>query len=211
MSEASSAGGMKTARTSAPNSVLERRARWWEYATTIWNAGEIVVTVALGVAAHSLALVAFGLDSCVEVFSSLVVLWHLGGDPESADPGRARRAVRLIGVAFGLLALYLTVDVISGLATHHLSDSSPVGMGFMAATVVVMFVLASGKRRTGEAIDNRPLVANASMTFIDGCLAGGVLIGLALNAALGWWWADPLAAGIVAIIAANEARENWAG
>lgn len=190
---------------------LERRARRWEYATTIWNIGEIVVTVSLGLAAHSLALVAFGLDSCVEVFSSLVVLWHLGGDPESADPARARRAMRLIGIAFGLLALYLTADVINGLATHHLSDSSPLGMGFMAATVVVMFVLASGKRRTGLVLDNRPLVANASMTFIDGCLAGGILTALALNAAVGWWWADPLAAGIVAVVAAVEARENWAG
>lgn len=212
MSEDRSTVGVTARRAPArPSAVLERRARWWEYATTTWNTGEIVVTVVLGLAAHSLALVAFGLDSCVEVFSSLVVLWHLGGDPETADPGRARRAMRLIGVAFGLLALYLTADAINGLATHHLSDSSPVGMGFMAATVVVMFVLASGKRRTGHAIENRPLIANASMTFIDGCLAGGVLIGLALNAALGWWWADPLAAGIVAIIAANEARENWNG
>jgi divalent metal cation (Fe/Co/Zn/Cd) transporter len=194
-----------------PGENLQRRARWWEYATTIWNTTEIFVTIALGLAAHSLALIAFGLDSCVEVFSSLVVLWHLGGDPESADPDRARRAMRLIGAAFGLLALYLTVDAINGLATHHLSESSPFGMGFVAATVVVMFVLAWGKRRTGEALDNRPLVANASMTFIDGCLAGGILIALALNAAFGWWWADPLAAGIVAVIAANEARENWAG
>ena len=177
----------------------------------MWNTGEIAVTVTLGLAAHSLALVAFGLDSCVEVFSSLVVLWHLGGDPESADPARARRAMRLIGVAFGLLAIYLTIDATHGLATHHVSDSSPFGMGFMTATVAVMFGLAWGKRRTGEAIDNRPLVANASMTFIDGCLAGGILIALALNAAFGWWWADPLAAGIVAVIAANEARDNWSG
>jgi divalent metal cation (Fe/Co/Zn/Cd) transporter len=190
---------------------LQKRGRWWEYATTIWNTSEIFVTIVLGLAAHSLALIAFGLDSCVEVFSSLVVLWHLGGDPETADPDRARRAMRLIGAAFGLLALYLTVDAINGLATHHLSDSSPFGMGFVAATVVVMFVLAWGKRRTGKALDNRPLIANASMTFIDGCLAGGILIALALNAAFGWWWADPLAAGIVAVIAANEARENWAG
>ena len=190
---------------------LQTRARRWEYATTAWNTSEIFVTIALGLAAHSLALIAFGLDSCVEVFSSLVVLWHLGGDTESADPARARRAVRLIGVAFGLLALYLTVDAVNGLATHHLSDSSPVGMGFIAATVVVMFVLAGGKERTGVALDNRPLVANAHMTFIDGCLAGGILIALALNAAFGWWWADPLAAAIVAVIAANQARENWAG
>jgi divalent metal cation (Fe/Co/Zn/Cd) transporter len=188
---------------------LRRRARWWEYATTIWNTGEVFVTIGLGIAAHSLALIAFGLDSCVEVFASVVVLWHLGGDAESVDPGRARRAMRLIGSAFGVVAVYLAIDAVRGLVTHHVSESSPFGMGFMAATVGVMLVLAWGKRRTGLALSNRPLVANATMTFIDGCLAGGILVALALNTVLGWWWADPLAAGIVAVIAANEAREAW--
>jgi divalent metal cation (Fe/Co/Zn/Cd) transporter len=188
-----------------------RRARRWEYGTTAWNTSEIFVTIGLGLAAHSLALIAFGLDSCVEVFASVVVLWHLGGDTETVDPKRARRAMRLIGSAFGVLAGYLVVDAAYGLGTHHLSESSPFGIGFMAATVAVMFVLAAGKRRAGRALANRPLVANASMTFIDGCLAGGILVALALNTAFGWWWADPLAAGVVAVLAANEARESWTG
>jgi Co/Zn/Cd efflux system component len=82
-------------------------------------------------------------------------------------------------------------------------------VGFLAATVVVMFLLARAKRRTGLSLGNRPLVANGSMTFIDGCLATGVLVALAAQMAMGWWWADPLAAGIVAVVALNEARHGW--
>lgn len=189
--------------------LLERRARRLEYATTVWNSTEAVVAIASGLAAHSLALVAFGLDSCVEVFASVVVLWHLGGAPEDADPARARRAVRLIAVAFATLGIYLGTQSVGGFVTRITPDSSPVGAGFMAVTVVIMFGLAWGKRRTGRALENRPLEANASMTFIDGCLASGILVALVLDGLFGWWWADPLAAGIVAVVCFSEAWENW--
>ena len=188
---------------------LERRGRRLEYATTAWNCLEAIVAIASGVAAGSLALVAFGLDSCVEVFASIVVLWHLGGAPEDADPARARRALRLIAGAFGFLGVYLLVSAIRGFAMHNTPESSTVGTAFIAATVVVMFSLAWAKRRTGRALDNRPLVANASLTFIDGCLATGILVALLADRMFGWWWADPLAAGIVGLVALNEARENW--
>jgi len=190
---------------------LERRGRRLEYATTAWNCLEAVVAIATGVAAGSLALVAFGLDSCVEVFASIVVLWHLGGAPEEADPGRASRAVRLIAGAFAFLGVYLLVQAVRGFVTHNTPDSSLIGTAFIAATVVVMFALAWGKRRTGRALENRPLVANASMTFIDGCLATGVLVALLADRVFGWWWADPLAAAIVGLVALNEARDNWSG
>jgi divalent metal cation (Fe/Co/Zn/Cd) transporter len=149
------------------------------------------------------------LDSCVEVLASLVVLWHLGGDAEDVDPGRARRAMRLIAGAFGLLGVYLLVDAVRGLVTRSVSEPSGAGIVFMAATVVVMLGLARGKRRTGLALDSRPLIANASMTLLDGCLAAGVLVALMADRLAGWWWADPLAAGVVGLIALNEARENW--
>jgi len=188
---------------------LERRGRRLEYATTAWNVLEAVVAVSAGLAANSLALVAFGLDSCVEVFASIVVLWHLGGAPEDADPGRARRAVRLIAGAFAVLGVYLLVQAVRGFVTRITPASSPLGTGFIAATVVVMFALAWGKRRTGRALENRPLTANASLTFIDGCLATGILAALLGDRLFGWWWADPLAAAVVGIVALNEARENW--
>ncbi len=89
------------------------------------------------------------------------------------------------------------------------SEPSDVGTAFIGATVAVMFSLAWAKRRAGAALHNRPLVANASMTFIDGCLAAGVLVALAAQRIAGWWWADPLTAGVVALVALNEARAHW--
>jgi divalent metal cation (Fe/Co/Zn/Cd) transporter len=172
---------------------LGRRARRLEYATTAWNSLEAVVAISTGLASHSLALVAFGLDSCVEVLASVVVLWHLGGAPEEADPARAQRAMRLIAVAFGVLGVYLVVEALRSVVTRSVSEPSGIGIVFMAATVVVMVVLAAGKRRTGMALGSRPLVANASMTMIDGGLATGVLVALALDR----------------LVALNEARENW--
>ena len=140
-----------------------------------------------------------------------MVLWHLGGAPEAADPARARRAMRLIAGAFAVLGAYLLVQAARGFVTRITPESSPVGTAFIAATVVVMFLLAWGKRRTGQALDNRPLIANASMTFIDGCLATGILVALLADRLFGWWWADPLAAAIVGLVALSEARENWRG
>jgi divalent metal cation (Fe/Co/Zn/Cd) transporter len=188
---------------------LERRGRRLEYATTAWNCLEAIIAVGTGLAANSLALVAFGLDSCIEVFASIVVLWHLGGASETADPARARRAIRLIAGAFGVLGVYLLVQAVRGFVTGITPDSAPVGTAFMGATVVVMFALAWGKRRTGLALRNRPLIANASMTFIDGCLATGILVALVVDRLFGLWWADPLAAAIVGVVALNEARQNW--
>jgi divalent metal cation (Fe/Co/Zn/Cd) transporter len=204
-------GPIVSARETDPRGprALARRGRRLEYLTTAWNSLEAVVAVVTGLAAHSLALVAFGLDSCIEVFASLVVLWHLGGAPEVADPLRARRALRLIAGAFGVLSVYLAAQAVHSVVARTRPESSPVGIGFIAATVVVMFVLARAKRRTGRALGNRPLVANGTMTFIDGCLAAGVLLALVLQTTTGWWWTDPLAAGVVAIVAFNEAREGW--
>ena len=117
--------------------------------------------------------------------------------------------MRLIAAAFAVLGVYLLVQAIRGVVTHSKPESSTLGTVFMAATVVVMFTLAWGKRRTGQALKNRPLMANASMTFIDGCLAAGILVALLLDRVAGWWWADPLAAAVVGLVALNEARENW--
>lgn len=190
---------------------LDRAGQRWEYTTTAWNTVEAVVSVASGLVAHSLALVAFGLDSSVEVFASLIVLWHLRGDDETVDPSRTHRAMRLLAGAFAALGIYLVGDSIHGLTTHAKAETSPVGMAFMAATVVVMFILAWGKRRTGLALVNRPLIANARMAVIDGSLAASILAALALEVVFGWWWADPVAAAIVAVVALNEAHELWTG
>jgi divalent metal cation (Fe/Co/Zn/Cd) transporter len=183
-----------------------RRGRRLQYATITWNLMEVFVTVGLGLAAGSLALIAFGLDSLVEVFASLVVVWYIADDRAL---GRERRALRMVAVAFAVLGLYLVGASIYNIAAGEAADASPLGIAYLAITAGVMFGLARMKHRLAEADDNAPFAAEASMTFLDGCLATGILIALALNALAGLWWADPAAAALVAGFCAREAAANW--
>lgn len=185
---------------------LLRRGRRLQYATIAWNLMEVFVTVGLGVAAGSLALIAFGLDSLVEVFASLVVVWYIADDEAR---GRERRALHLVAIAFAVLALYLAGASIYNLATGEAAESSPLGIGYLAITALVMFGLSVLKRRIAREAANAPLAAEASMTFLDGCLASGILIALVLNTTAGLSWADPSAAMLVAVFCVREAVGNW--
>lgn len=187
-----------------------RRGRVLEWVTIGWNTMEVFVTIGLGLAANSLALVAFGLDSLVEVFASLVVLWHMREAPEAEAHGRRRRALRLVAAAFTVLAVYLLIAAIRSIVSGAKPENSPIGIAYLGATAVVMFSLAKMKKTTGRAANSDPLLAEASMTFLDGWLSTGILLALASNAIWGWWWADPLAALLVAVFCLNEARESWA-
>lgn len=175
--------------------VLTHRGLQLEYATLGWNVVTICIVVSAAVVARSVALAGFALDSGIEIFASAVVIWHLRGDVE---PARERRAARLIGVAFLALAVYLVGQTVVTLVVGVHPDSSAVGIAWLAATCVVMFSLAAAKARTGRALGNAVLQSEAKVTVVDGCLAAAVLLGLLLNSALGWWWAD-LAAGLVVI------------
>ena len=188
---------------------LERLGSRLQWATIAWNSFEVFVTIGLGVAAGSLALIAFGLDSLVEVFASLVVIWHMNPGVAGHRAVRDRRAMRLVGVAFGLLAVYLVVAGIRQLVLATQPDSSPAGIAYLFVTAIVMFSLARWKRRVGTALTSEPFRAEAAMTFLDGCLATSILTALALNLVLGWWWADPAAALLIGAVAAREARESW--
>jgi divalent metal cation (Fe/Co/Zn/Cd) transporter len=188
---------------------LQRLALRLEYGTIAWNVGEAVLTLALGAVASSLALIGFGAVSVVELFASLVVVWHLVPGHEADHPHRTRLALRLVGVAFGVLAIALALVAISDLTGGRRPDESPWGIAYLVLAALVMFGLARVKRTTAEKLDSEPLRSEATMTLLDGFLATATLIGLALNAVAGWWWADPGAALIVAVAAANEARENW--
>lgn len=190
------------------SSHLYRRALRLEYATIGWNIGEVVFTIWLGIVAGSLALIAFGTDSIVEVFASSVVVWHLRPGQAGDRPHRTKRALRLVSVAFAALAVALAVAGIRDLTTGRRAGESWWGVAYLGVTVVVMFALAIVKRRLAVQLDSSPLQAEAQMTFLDGILSAATLTGLALNAFLGWWWADPAAALMVAAFAANEAREN---
>lgn len=185
----------------------EQRAVRLEWVTIGWNAAEVGVTIGLGMAARSLALVAFGLDSVVEIFASLVVLWQLRGD--TASSARVARGLRLVAAAFALLGLFLLTTAGIRLAAGAEVGESPIGVGYLAATVVVMLSLARAKGRLGDQLGNHPLTAEARMTLLDGFLAALILLALVLNLLWGWWWADAVAAMSVGVLALVEARENF--
>jgi hypothetical protein len=165
-----------------------------------WNVVGVVVLAWSAISARSVALAGFGLDSLIEIGASVVVVWELTGTGES----RQRRALRLIGSGFALLALYLFIQGVAVLlARHHAGHSIP-GIMWTALTAVAMFLLAFGKARTGAALDNVVLRTEGRVTLVDGILATSVLAGLALNAVLNWWWADPLAGFVLVYYAGRE-------
>jgi len=188
---------------------LRRRGLRLEWATNGWNAMEVVVTITLGVQAGSLALIAFGLDSIIEIFASTVVIRNLHDDRDDPGDRRVHRSLRLISVAFWVLAAFLVVLSVRGLVRGDRPDSSPLGVAYLALTAVAMFGLAGLKRVTARELGSEPLQAEASMTFLDGCLSTGILTALVLNAWLGWWWTDATAALVVAAYAVNEGVDHW--
>jgi divalent metal cation (Fe/Co/Zn/Cd) transporter len=183
--------------------VLLRRGFALEYATLAWNVAGIVVLAIAAIAARSVALAGFALDSLIEIGASTVVIWELSGTGEQ----RQRRGLRLIGYAFAALAVYLLVQSTLVLATGYHPRPSVPGIIWTAVTAAVMFALAAGKARTGRALGNPVLRTEGRVTMIDAILATAVLLGLVLNAALGWWWADPAAGYVLVFYAAREVRE----
>jgi divalent metal cation (Fe/Co/Zn/Cd) transporter len=182
---------------------LLRRGFALEWMTLGWNVAGIIVVGFAAVAARSVALAGFGLDSLIEIGASTVVIWELSG----TGAERQRRGLRLIGWAFAALAVYLLVQSTLVLATRYHPRPSVPGIIWTAVTAAVMFALAAGKARTGRALDNPVLRTEGRVTMIDGILATAVLAGLVLNAALGWWWADPAAGYVLVYYAAREVRE----
>ena len=182
---------------------LLRRGFALEYATLGWNVAGIVILAIAAITARSVALAGLGLDSLIEIGASTVVIWELSG----SGAERQRRGLRLIGYAFAVLASYVLVQSTIVLATGYHPRHSVLGIGWTAATAVAMFALAAGKARTGAALANPVLRTEGRVTLIDGILAVAVLLGLVLNAALGWWWADPAAGYVLVYYAAREVRE----
>jgi divalent metal cation (Fe/Co/Zn/Cd) transporter len=182
---------------------LTRRGFALEWATLGWNVAGIIVLALAAVTARSVALAGFGLDSLIEIGASTVVIWELSG----TGPERQRRGLRLIGYAFAALAAYLLVQSTVVLAAGYHPRHSVPGIIWTAVTAAVMFALAAWKARTGRALDNPVLRTEGRVTMIDGILAVAVLLGLVLNAAAGWWWADPASGYVLVYYAAHEVRE----
>lgn len=195
---------MTTPKTTAlPQSArLVRRGLRLEYATLGWNVVGVVILAIGALTAGSVALAGFGFDSLIEIGASTVVVWELTG----ANPARERTAMKLIGSAFVVLVIYLLALVTYTFATGGHPQPSTLGIAWTAITLVVMLALAAGKARTGKALGNPVLQTEGRVTLIDAYLAAAVLVGLVLNAGLGWWWADPAAGLIIIYYAAREAH-----
>jgi divalent metal cation (Fe/Co/Zn/Cd) transporter len=207
---------MSGAATAASRSALLRRGLLLEYLTVGWNVGEGVIAVVSGFVAGSPALIGFGVDSFVESVSGAALIWRLraeiGGDLDDDAVERVeRRAERFVGIAFLLLAAYVAFEAVRALVSGSAPDASPVGIVLTAVSIVVMLWLARAKRQTGEALGSRALIADSMQTYACWYLSVTALAGLVLNAALGWWWADPLAALAIAVILVREGLEALGG
>ena len=187
-----------------------RRARLLNKITIGWNAVEGVVALVAGVAAGSVSLVGFGLDSAIEVSAAAILAWRLyqersGGCMQESD----QRATRAIAVSFGLLAAYVAVESVRELATGAQPDSSMVGIVMAALSLAVMPVLARAKRRLAPALGSRAVEADAAQTSLCALMSAVLLVGLGANAVAGWAWADPLAGLGIAALAGAEAVQTW--
>jgi divalent metal cation (Fe/Co/Zn/Cd) transporter len=188
--------------------VLVRRIRLLVAATITYNLIEAVVAITAGAAASSVALIGFGLDSLIEVASAAAVAWQFA----SRNPERREQvALRIIAWSFFALAAYVTVEALRALLGRAEAGHSTVGIALLVVSVVVMPFLSLAQRRTGRELRSASAVADSKQTLLCTALSATVLVGLILNSTLGWWWADPLAALMLAGIAVREGREAWRG
>jgi divalent metal cation (Fe/Co/Zn/Cd) transporter len=187
---------------------LGRRAQLLAGASVTYNVIEAIIAISAGLTAGSVALVGFGLDSVVEVSSGLIILWQFRHRlPET----RERQALRLLAFSFFGLAAYVTFESVRSLITGSHADTSRVGIGLAIASLIVMPVLSWAQRRTGKALGSNAVVADGTQTLLCTYLSAVLLVGLVLNATLGWGWADPIAGLIIAAVATREGVEAWRG
>ena len=192
--------------------VVARRGRALQYLTIGWNSLECVIALAAGWIAGSIALVGFGFDSAIEVASSLAALWRLAWDRDESRRERAeRRTLRLIGIAFLLLAGYVAVDAAGALVARRAPDRSLPGIVLAVLSLIVMPLLAHFKRRVATQLQSGALEAETRQTQVCAFLSAILLLGLGLNAWLGWWWADSIAALAMTPLIAREGWEALRG
>lgn len=188
--------------------VLQRRIRWIVTATIGYNLIEAIVAITAGAAASSAALIAFGLDSTIEVLSAAAVAWQFTRrDPQRWEKG----TLRVIAVAFFALAAYVSVTSLLALVTRIEVAHSPAGIVITALSVVIMPFLSFAERRAGRELGSATAVADSKQTLICSYLSAAVLAGLVLNSLFGWWWADAIAGLVIAGFAVREGIEAWRG
>jgi divalent metal cation (Fe/Co/Zn/Cd) transporter len=192
---------------SAARETEMRKGRRLEYFTLGWNLTEAFVGVCAGVIAGSIALIGFGLDSIIESFSGATLLWRLQSG--EADERREQIAVKLVGMSFFGLAVYVAADAIKTLVQREPPDASIVGVCLSIVSIIVMPLLARAKRRVAAGLDSRALVADSHQTDLCAYLSGILFVGLGLNALFGWWWADSIAAILMVPIITHEGIEAF--
>ncbi|RIV39160.1 cation diffusion facilitator family transporter [Micromonospora radicis] len=188
--------------------VLARRIRWFVGATIAYNVVEAVVAITAGTLASSTALVGFGLDSIVEVSSAAAVAWQFSATDHQR---RERAALRVIAISFFALAAYVGVESVRALLGDARAQHSTVGLILAALSLAIMPVLSLAQRRAGRELGSASAVADSKQTLLCTYLSGVLLVGLAVNSLFGWWWADPVAALVIATVAGKEGWDAWRG
>ncbi len=196
--------------SAAERARLEQRARRLAWAGNAWHLVEFAIAVGAGIAAGSIALIAFGVDSLIEVAAGLTIVWRFSGSRLGSATSE-RRAQQLIAVGYFLLAAYVAVESVRDLAGGREPGVSWVGIGLAAFTALSMPLLARAKRRVGHALGSAATVGEGGQNMICAYLSIALLVGLLANALAGWWWADPIAALVIGVVAAREGVESWRG
>lgn len=183
-----------------------RRGRLLEYITIIWNSLEGIIAIGAGILAGSIALVGFGVDSVIEVSSGAIILWRL-----VSGEHREKLALRLVGISFLALAAYVTFDAVKSLWFREAPETTYIGIGIAALSLIVMPFLAHAKRKVARELNSNAMLADSKQTDLCTYLSAILLGGLILNAIFGWWWADPVAALIMVPIIAREGAQALRG
>ena len=196
--------------SAAERARLEQRARRLAWAGNAWHLIEFAIAVGAGIAAGSIALIAFGVDSLIEVAAGLTIVWRFSGSRLGSATSE-RRAQEVIALSYFLLAGYVAVESLRDLAGGRQPGVSWVGIGLAAFTALSMPLLARAKRRVGHALGSAATVGEGGQNMICAYLSIALLVGLLANALVGWWWADPIAALVIGVVAAREGIESWRG
>jgi divalent metal cation (Fe/Co/Zn/Cd) transporter len=189
---------------------LERRAKRLAWGGNGWHSVEFAIAIAAGIAAGSVALVGFGIDSVIEASAGGVIVWLFSGGRGSSAAAE-RRAQQLVAASYAILVAYIGVQVVRDLVQAHHPGASRLGIGLAAFTAITMPLLTAAKRRVGMRLGSAAVVSEASQNLICAYLSIALLAGLLANALAGWWWADPAAAVVIAALAAREGIESWRG
>ncbi|HEY1324842.1 MAG TPA: cation transporter [Streptosporangiaceae bacterium] len=191
--------------------ILTRRVRWLVTATITYNLIEAAVAISAGTVASSGALVAFGLDSVIEVASAAAVAWQFSAGDHAGIERREKTALKVTAVSFFALAVYVAADAVRTLAGADQAGHSVPGLVLAALSLMIMPILSYAQRRAGRELGSASAVADSRQTLLCTYLSAVLLAGLALNTAFGWAWADPIAALVIAAVAVKEGREAWHG